>query len=188
MRVSTDTITKILGDINAGRASMGDLLPVVYADLQRLASISRMRHGDGNTLHTTALVHEVAGRLLDHDRTDWKSRAHFFAASAQAMRQVLTDHARRRVRVKRGGGRERVMLSDLPAAGENQVDLLTLHDALSDLGETDERTASVVVFRFFAGMTTREIAHVLGVSESTVESDWRAARAWLSRELERGWA
>ncbi|MCG8406248.1 MAG: ECF-type sigma factor [Phycisphaerales bacterium] len=181
------TITNVLADIRAGRASTTDLLPLVYEDLRKQASSLLRRRRAGHTLQTTVLVHDVAIRLLGQAKPDWQDRIHFFAAAAQAMSQILADYARRKGASKRGGSWKRVALQDgaNPSNSDN-IDLLALHEALQKLGEMDQRMGRVVECRFFTGMKMEEIAQVLSVSISTVESDWSTARAWLSRELRKG--
>jgi len=163
------------------------LIPLVYEELRRLASSYLRRERAGHTLQTTALVHEAYERLADRSRVNWRGRAHFFAAAAQAMRRVLVDHARDRGALKRGGGQQRVTLEGLaefPAGPDLDLeDLIALDRALQKLRELHAREAQVLEYRYFAGMTTREIAAFLEVSERTVRDDWTHARAWLKREL-----
>jgi RNA polymerase sigma factor (TIGR02999 family) len=167
------------------RAARGDgamldaLFPLVYAELRRLARAARAR-GAGETLCTTALVHEAYLKLAPSAGAGWEGRAHFFGAAARAMRQLLVDAARRHGRAKRGGGVREVTLGDDAAAAPARGDeLLALDEALDRLAALDARQARVVELRFFAGLTSQEAAEVLGVSVPTVERDWRAARAWL---------
>jgi len=160
-----------------------DLLPKVYGELRALAA-SYFRGRGANTLQPTALVNEAFLRLAKHDG-EIKDRAHFFAVAATAMRQILTDRARRRRALKRGGPeKERVTLSGI-AAPDGGIDLLVLDDLLSRLAALDERQARLVELRFFAGLTEDEAAESLGVSLRTVQKDWRKARAWLLAELSR---
>ena len=140
-----------------------------------------------HTLQTTALVHEVYLRLLGRTQPTWQNRAHFFAATARAMRQILVDHARGKRSQKRGAQGNKVSLDDVAAAtGVSDLDLLALDDALVALSENDPRKARVVELRFFGGLTREEIAEVLGVTTRTVEREWKFAQAWLRRELTRG--
>jgi RNA polymerase sigma factor (TIGR02999 family) len=164
--------------------ALGALFSCVYDELRRLAH--RVRGGGGGeTLNTTALVHEAYLKLVPSGDLDWSGRAHFFGVAARAMRQVLVDAARRRRAVKRGGGELLVTLDDAPAASTLRIEqLIELDEALHRLGRLDERQVRVVEHRFFAGLTSRETAEALGLSVPTVERDWRAARAWLARELE----
>lgn len=158
------------------------LLPIVYAELRRLAASYLRRERPGHTLQPTALVHEAYVRLIDQRQIDWSNRAQFMGLAAVMMRRILVNHARDRVADKRGGGAEHVPLT---LAGEGigtfEVNILDLHDALTDLGESDPRKAQIVELKFFGGLTTEEIAETLGVSVATVERDWKFARAWLYR-------
>ncbi len=179
-------VTRVLGRVADGhRSAVAQLLPLVYEELRRLAR-SHMRRQSGHTLQATALVHEAYVRLVGQVDVKWEGRAHFFAVAATAMRQILSNHARRKRAAKRGSGRARVTLSEVvdPSSGPD-VDLLALHEALEKLAGLDERQSQLVEMRFFGGMTVAEIAQVLGVSTSTVEKEWVVARAWLSAELRR---
>lgn len=160
--------------------------PLLYDELRSLARAYLRPRGPDAVLQTTALVHEAYVRLLGARDMRWEGRAHFFAVAARAMRQVLASHARALNTTKRGGNRRRVTLSEafIPAQTD-QIDLADLDQALSRLAELDERQLRIVEQRFFAGMRMEEIAYVEGVSVSTVEREWRAARAWLSAELRR---
>ncbi len=192
MKTNPQAITQILFEIRDGRASISDVLPVVYDDLRRRAR-AHLHGRNRSALQTTDLVHEVAGKLLRAAPTDWESRAHFFAIAAKAMRQVLADQAKRRLRLKRGGDWEKIgwdevlvsqsLLADDARSETHTLDLVALNEALSKLSLLDPRMTRVVECRFLVGMTVKEIAHVLSVSVSTVEADWRAAQAWLRREL-----
>jgi RNA polymerase sigma factor (TIGR02999 family) len=158
------------------------LMPLVYEELRALAG-SHFRHQPADhTLQPTALVHEVYVRMIDQANASWRDRAHFFATCALAMRQILTDHARRRGALKRGGDRERVTLAAADGDGEN-LELVALDDILTRLGERNQRQARLVEYRFFGGLSVEEAACALGVSVTTAEKDWRVARAWLSAEL-----
>jgi RNA polymerase sigma factor (TIGR02999 family) len=162
-------------------------MPLVYDELRHLARAYMAREGRDHTLQPTALVHEAFIRLVDQSRVNWQGRSHFRAVGARVMRRILIDHARRRGSAKRGGGLQRVTLGDSllrpPDPEIDLPDLLTLNDALDDLARLDERQARVVELRSFGGLTTAEIAEVLGVSERTVGDDWKHGRAWLKREL-----
>lgn len=180
--------TQVLADLGRGDESAARrLLPMVYAELRALAGSYFRRQEPDHTLQPTALVHEAFVRLVDQDNFQYNDRAHFFAVAATAMRHILTDHARRRRAAKRGGGREQVALDDaVKPAEESLVDLIALDDALKRLAEYDERKHRVVELRFFGGLTVEEAARVMDVSKTTVESEWRAARAWLNHELSQG--
>jgi RNA polymerase sigma factor (TIGR02999 family) len=163
-----------------------DLDALLYSELRALAGDFLGRERSDHTLQPTALVHEAWIRLSAQDGSRWTDRAHFFAIAAQAMRRILIDHARRKRADKRGGDRQRITLaSDItPPLDSNEVDLLAIDEALGRLAELDARQAQVVELRFFAGLTVEEVGQALGVSARTVASEWRLARAWLSRELD----
>jgi RNA polymerase sigma factor (TIGR02999 family) len=160
---------------------------LVYDELRALAHSYLRVRGRRGTLQTTALVHDAFVRLLERTEAEWQSRAHFFAVAAKAMRQILSNHARDMRAAKRGGGWARIALSQVNVASpQRELDVVLLDELLTRLTELDERQSRIVELRFFSGMTVPEIAHVLGVSTSTVEREWRAARAWLSSELRKG--
>lgn len=170
-------------DPSSDRAAQ--FLQTAYQELRGIAD--RMLHEptSGQTLQPTALVHEAFMRLAKQS-DGWANEEHFRAVAAKAMRQILTDHARRRHAAKRGGGWQRITLSDCEKLDPQQdVDLADLDDALTRLHDLDERQARLVELRFFGGMDTEQTARALGVSRRTVELDWRMARAWLMRELTR---
>jgi RNA polymerase sigma-70 factor (ECF subfamily) len=180
--------TRLLNALSANDPSAAErLFALVYDELHALARGYFRRQHHGHTLQPTALVNEAFLRLVDQTSVEWNSRAHFLAVAAQAMRQILIDHARGRIRTKRGGGLCRVAMDEAatPIADAN-LELLSLDEALRKLAALDERQSRIVELRFFGGMTVEEVAHVLGVSKSTVESEWRMARAWLHRELSDG--
>jgi len=179
--------TQILRAIAGGdRSSVDRLLPIVYDQLRALAGHYFRGEAHDHTLQPTALVHEAFVRMVNGPGVAWNDRARFFALAATAMRRILADHARKRRAAKRGGDWQRI---DLDAAvtppTQRPIDIIALDDALTKLQEMDARKHSVVEMRFFAGMTVEEVARVLDVSITTVESDWRAARAWLRAQLER---
>ena len=163
------------------------LTPIVYEELHRLARRYLRRERSGHSLQATALVNEAYMRLADYTRMQWQDHAHFFAVSAQVMRRILVDHARRH-NLKRGRGVLRVPLEDVVvmAPGENaDTDLVALDEALIGLTSIDPRKAQIVEMRFFGGLTVEEIGEVLKVSTGTIKRDWRAAKAWLYQELTR---
>jgi RNA polymerase sigma factor (TIGR02999 family) len=170
-----------------GRGDTGaleQLVPIVYAELRRVAARQLRRERDGHSLQPTALVHEAYLRLVDQRQVHWQNRAHFFAVSAQVMRRILVDHARRRKAAKRGDDVERVALDqDVAALQPDTISVLVLDDALARLERVDPSLARIVELRAFGGLTIDESAHVLKVSASTAKRDWRTARAWLVREL-----
>ncbi len=180
------SVTALLGDWSRGDSRALDcLLPLVYAELRRIAA-RQLRNERGNhTLQPTALVHEVYLRLVDQREVDWQGRAHFFGVAARVMRRILVDHARRRGALKRGEGVQRVSIDEVSeVAGSNEVPLLGLDRALSRLEEMDPQLVRIVELRAFAGLTIDEAALVLKVSPSTAKREWRTAKAWLNRELE----
>jgi len=188
---SQSEITAILlalqGDEAGRREYNNQLFEHVYNDLHRVASDLMHLQRVDHTLQPTAIVHEAYLRLVDQTRTDWQDRAHFFRTAARAMRQILVNHERNRSAAKRGGGGQKVTLSDKLAVGtKKDVAVLELDEALTRLAKLDERMAQVVELRVFAGMTVVEAAYVLGVSERTVHEDWRVAKIWLRRELSGG--
>jgi RNA polymerase sigma-70 factor (ECF subfamily) len=178
-------VTQILDELDYGdRSAAARLFPFVYDELRSLAGRMLRRETPDCLLQPTELVHEAFLKLIDQTRVSWQGRTHFLAVAAQAMRRVLVDHARRRNRLKRGGGRTRIFCDDeLTVSAKNDADVLDVDAALVRLAELDPRNASIVEMRFFAGMTIDEIATALALSKSTVEKEWMAVRAWLRREL-----
>lgn len=178
-------VTAILEAADAGdRSRLDALVPDVYEELRRLAAAYMRKERETHTLQATALANEAYVRLADETKVRWRGRAQFLAIAARSMRQILVDHARRHGAEKRGAGLARVTLSDTTATfGQPVLDLLDLDDALTKLGALDERKARVVELRFFAGLSAREAAEALDVSETTVDDDWALARAWLRRRL-----
>jgi RNA polymerase sigma factor (TIGR02999 family) len=166
--------------------ALARLTPLVYNELHRVAGAYMRREHAGHTLQTTALVNEAYIRLVDSSRVRWQNRAHFFAIAAQLMRRILVDFARSRGYQKRGGAWKRVTLVDgLGAAANVDCDLIAIDDAIEDLAKLDPRKARVVELRFFGGLSLEETAEALQVSTDTIGRDWRAAKAWLKRELQR---
>lgn len=185
MHVSADETTRLLSQIGQGdAAAAARLLPKVYDELRSLAAAYFRRQRGDHTLQPMALVHEAYLKLINQTAAQWNDRAHFFAVAARAMRQILVNHALARKAEKRGGGAPRMFLSDevAPTAARD-FDPLALDEGLKKLAAFDERKAQVVELRFFSGLSVEEVAHVLNVSKTTVEGDWRMARAWLSKEL-----
>ena len=178
-------ITKLLVDWSNGREeALGELLPVVYGELRRVARRSLRRERPNHTLSGTALVNEVYLQLVDQAAVQWQNRAHFFGIAANLMRQILVQHARRHQTAKRGGGQYLLALDeDAVVTPERPVDLVALDEALSNLAERDERKSRIVELRFFGGLSTEETAEVLDISPRTVKREWRLAKAWLYHEL-----
>jgi len=177
-------ITGLLDDWSRGdRRALDRLLPVIYAELRRIAVRQLRREREGHTLQPTALVHEAYLRLVEQHSVGWQNRAHFFGVAAQVMRRILVDHARRQGAKKRGNGVQCVPLEDVAAAPSDQVPLLALDHALGRLEKLDPGLARIVELRAFGGLTIDEAAQVMNVSASTAKREWRTARAWLTREL-----
>lgn len=180
--------TRLLADLGQGNPDAAQrLLPLVYDELRGLAERYFRRQRADHTLQPTALVHEAFLKLVDQTQARWQDRAHFFAVAAIAMRHILVNHAVARNAQKRGGGQARLALHNgLEPADQMEFDALAVDEALKKLAAFDPRKAQVVELRFFSGLAVDEVAEVLGVSKSTIEADWRMARAWLSRELAGG--
>jgi len=179
-------VTRIMSAIDQGDPRAAEqLLPLVYGELRKLAAQKLAQEAPGQTLQATALVHEAYVRLVDGEKVhDWNSRGHFFAAAAEAMRRILVEQARRKGRLKRGGGKERLDIDEVEIAFEGPADdVLALDEALVRLAQKHPEKAELVKLRYFAGLTVDEAAKVLGVSTSTVDRHWTYARAWLFREL-----
>ena len=179
-----DAVTTLLVRWRQGdKAAMDDILPIVYDELRRLAR-ARLKADPAQSLQATALVHEVYLRLVDRAYTTIHDRTHFFALAARVMRQVLADHARRRIAGKRGGGVTIIGIDDAtPVAKTRGIDVVALDEALEHLNSFDERLCRMVELRFFAGLTIDETAEALNVSAATVERDWTVAKAWLHQRL-----
>ena len=178
-------ITHILNAIQQGRATAAeDLLPLVYDELRRLATRKMANEAAGHTLQPTALVHEAWLRLAASNQQNWKNRAHFFGAAAEAMRRILVDHARRKQSLKRGGGVEHEELQDSALVLLAPPDeLLAVHEALDELSREDSLAAELVKLRYFVGMTMEEAALALGLRKRTAEDLWTYARVWLRRQI-----
>ena len=181
-------VTLYLQQMEQGDSGAVDrVLPLVYQDLRRMADQLFREQWRNHTLQPTALVHEAYMRLVRSGDASWESRRHFLRVAAMAMRQLLTDYARRNDAQKRFGQRQRVVLEESDEPSEEQgTDLVELDEALAELSRLDERQARVVELRFLAGLTIQETAEVLEVSERTVSLDWTMARAWLERRLAEG--
>jgi RNA polymerase sigma factor (TIGR02999 family) len=179
-----DDVSAMLRAWSAGdERALDGLTPIVYAELRRLAHRYMSRERSDHSLQTTALVNEAYIRLVDYKRMQWQNRAHFFAASAQLMRRILVEHARRH-NLKRGRGIRHVSFDEaVMVGGDPAVDLVALDDALDALARVDPRKVRVVEMRFFGGLSVEETALVLKVSPVTVRRDWSSAKIWLYREL-----
>jgi len=182
---NTETVTQLLLAWSDGDASaLERLLPYVETELRRLASYHMRREKAGHTLQTTALVNELYLKLVDQTQAKWQNRAHFFAVSAQLMRRILVDYARRQLRSKRGGGVSDVTLDEaVIISKEKSEDILSLNDALDRLAKLDPFKARIVELRHFGGLSVEETAEVLKISEVTVMRHWALAKSWLRREV-----
>ncbi|MEO5716967.1 MAG: sigma-70 family RNA polymerase sigma factor [Chthoniobacterales bacterium] len=178
-------ITQLLAHWSAGDAdAAAHLMPVVYAELRRLARQYLYRERGDHTLQPTALVHEVYLRLAGQKNVQWENRAQFFAIASRLMRRILVDHARAHVAQKRGGHAEKVELSEALLPPEERAEnLLALDDALTQLATVHERKSRVVELRFFGGLTVEETAEAMGLNSATVRRDWTFAKAWLHRTI-----
>ncbi len=172
---------------NGDEAALGQLMPLVYNELRKVAARHLRRQRPNHTLQTTDLVNEAYMRLIDSSQVRWQNRAHFFAVSAQLMRRILVDFARERNNLKRGGGAQQVSLDEgLVVAPERGADLLALDEALTRLAALNARQAQVVELRYFGGLNEEETAEALKVSLRTVQRDWNLARLWLYQALTQG--
>ena len=179
-------VTQILSRIESGDPSAAEqLLPLVYEELRKLAAAKLAQEKPGQTLQATALVHDAYIRLVDVEKAQhWDSRGHFFAAAAEAMRRIVIENARRKQRLKHGGGLERLDLDEVEAVAKAPPDdLLALDDALSKLERLEPAKAGVVKLRYFVGVSVEEAATALGISYATAKRHWAYARAWLFAEL-----
>jgi RNA polymerase sigma factor (TIGR02999 family) len=185
MTPTSHEITQLLLAWSEGdKQALDRLVPLVYDELRRLARSYMRKERAGQSLQTTALIHEAYLRLIDANRAQWRDRAHFFGVAARLMRQILVARARERGCQKRGGGAQQVSLDEAMVIDERlDEDLVALDEALAELAEFDARKAQVVELRFFGGLTEKEIAEALDVSTETVRRDWRLARSWLRRKL-----
>ncbi|MBZ5571560.1 MAG: sigma-70 family RNA polymerase sigma factor [Acidobacteriia bacterium] len=184
---SSSQVTELLVRWRSGdREALDALMPLVYAELHRLANHYLQRERSDHTLQSTALVHEAYVRLVGQNPPEWQNRSHFFGVAAQLMRQILVDYARSHRADKRGGGVCKLTLLDAEAQPQPvDVDVIALDDALRALAEMDPQQSRVVELKFFAGLSNEDTSEVLGISPSTVKREWITARAWLFRELDR---
>ena len=182
---SPKDVTRMLLDWSHGdEQALDRLMPVVYDELHRLAKRCLRRESSGHTLQATALVNEAYLKLIQQSEVEWQNRAHFFAIAARLMRRILVDHARNHQASKRGGPARKLSLDEAIGVAEAQeVDLIALEDALTELARLDPEQGRLVELRFFGGLTIEEVAEVLGVSPATVKREWNMAKAWLYREI-----
>jgi RNA polymerase sigma factor (TIGR02999 family) len=181
-------VTRILAAIEKGDVrAVDELFPLVYQELRQLAAQRISKEKPGQTLQATALVHEAYLRLVGAEGQRWSGRRHFFSAAAEAMRRILIENARRKKRIRHGGGWQRVDLDKAKLVGEKSSDeLIALDEALERLSEEDKEAAELIKLRFFAGLTMEQAAEVLGMAQRTAERNWAYARAWLYKELSNG--
>lgn len=181
-------VTRILNAIEGGDTRAADeLLPLIYEELRLLAAQKLSHEPPGQTLQATALVHEAYIRLVGASSQGWNSRGHFFGAAAEAMRRILVENARRKRRLKRGGGQHRIELDDAVLAIDEPLDdIIALDEALSKLAEEDREVCELVKLRYFAGLTLQQTAEILGIPRRTADRHWAYARAWLYQEVTDG--
>ena len=177
-------LTQLLDADSGDPKAAEELLPLVYEELRRLAAHKMATERSGHTLQATALVHEAYLRLVQESRQQWQNRSQFFAVAAETMRRILVDRARRRQSLKRGGNFERTEVDflELPVAADDSL-VLRVHEALDELAAEDPVKAEVVKLKFFVGLTSDEIAAILGVNEKTVRRHWSFAKAWLVQNM-----
>jgi RNA polymerase sigma factor (TIGR02999 family) len=179
-------VTRLLESIGRGDPLAADeLLPVVYHELRRLAAHKMASEAPGQTLQPTALVHEAWLKLVGQEDRKWQDKNNFFAAAAEAMRRILVDIARRKRTQRHGGGQQRIDLSEVSVAVDNDDQMLAVNEVLEKLALVDRQKAELVKLRYFVGMTIEETARVLGISEGTAKRHWAYARAWLFAEMKR---
>lgn len=181
-------ITELLIKWNGGdREALDRLLPLVYRELHKIASRHMRRESAEHTLDTTSLVHEAYLKLIDQTRANWQNRSQFYGVSANIMRRILLDHARKRLRQKRGGGAFRISLDDgsIDVSDERAQELVALDEALTRLASEDPEKAKLVELRYFGGLSIEETAEVMGIGTATVIRHWRTAKAWLYKEIVR---
>jgi RNA polymerase sigma factor (TIGR02999 family) len=183
MEAAPDGVTQLLINWrNGDKAALDQLTPLVYEELRRLARAFMGRERQNHTLQTSALINEAYLKLVDQDETNWQNRAHFFAVAAQIMRHILVDHARSYGYEKRGAGAQRVGLDDVRVFSEERAgELVALDEALTNLATVDPRKSRIVELRFFGGLNIDDTAGVMELSPTTVQREWRAAKAWLQR-------
>lgn len=180
----TREVTRLLQNLNEGKSNVvDDLIPLVYAELRKLAAYYLKSERIGHTLQPTALVHEAFLKLVEQE-TQWQNRSHFFAMAANLMRRILVDYARQHKADKRGGEAEKISIDDaFIFVKEKPAQMIALDDALNELAKIDERRSKVVELKFFGGLTNDEIAELLGVHSNTILRDWNLARAWLKTQI-----
>jgi RNA polymerase sigma factor (TIGR02999 family) len=186
MSVSHELTQLLISWGQGDQSAIDQLMPLVRTELRRLARNYMARENPGHTLQTSALINEAYIRLVDQQNVPWQNRNHFFAVAAQVMRHILIDHARAHLYAKRGGGAHKVSLDEVEAStSQRAVELLALDDSLNSLAALDPRKSQIIELRFFGGLTIEETAEAMNISPITVTREWRTARAWLRREIEK---
>jgi RNA polymerase sigma factor (TIGR02999 family) len=185
MNAAAKGVTQLLRAWQSGDPdALNKLIPLVHEELHRIASRHMKNERRSHTLQTTALVNEAYEKLVEHKEMQWKDRTHFFAIAAQIMRRILIDHARKRLSAKRQGGLQRISLDQVALVSEPRAEeLMALDHALSELEKLDPQKSRIVELKFFAGLTTQEIAEMEQVSTSSIEREWRTAKAWLYKAM-----
>jgi RNA polymerase sigma-70 factor (ECF subfamily) len=185
MTALPNEVTQLLIDwSNGDQAALDELIPLVHAELRRLARHYMAQENSAHTLQTSALINEAYIRLIDQQHMPWQNRAHFFGVAAQVMRHILIDHARKHCYAKRGGGARKVPLEEAMIVNDQRAEeLVALDDALKDLAALDPRKSRIIELRFFGGLSIEETAEALQISPITVTREWRSAKAWLRREM-----
>lgn len=188
MKPSPNEVTRLLLNwSNGDRAALDKLVPLVYDELRRLAHHYMLQERAGHTLQTTALVNEAYVRLIDQNSVHWQGRAHFFAIAAKMMRRILVDYARSRRYAKRGGDARQVSFDEAAIVSrEKGAELMAVDEALDDLTKHDVRKGQIVELRFFGGLNIEETAEVMEISPTTVQREWRSAKAWLYQAIREG--
>ncbi len=178
-------MTQLLKSLQTGdKTVLDELFPLVYSELKQLAAIQLRNERENHTLQPTALVHEAYLRLIEQHSVDWQNRAHFFSIASEMMRRILVNHAVNHEAKKRGGGETKIALDEAVSfANKQEIDLINLDAALTDLAKLDLRQARIVEMKFFGGLSTEEIASILEISERTVKREWRSAKIWLFEQL-----
>lgn len=187
-RAAPEEVSQLLKEWSDGdEAALDKVMPIVYQELRRLAHHYMRRERPGHTLQTTALVNEAYMRLADYKKMRWQSRAHFFAVAAQVMRRILVEQARSKNFAKRGGGAQKISLDETAVISPGRsTEVIAVDDALTELESWDPRKGKIVELRFFGGLSIEETAEVLKVSPTTVQREWRSAKAWLYRAISEG--
>jgi RNA polymerase sigma factor (TIGR02999 family) len=186
MNPQIDVTTLLTAWSKGDQSALNKVMPLVYAELHRIARRAWSQQQNNNTLQPTALINEAYLRLANVESASFQDRCHFFAVASTAMRQILVNHAKNRLSGKRGSGRPNVSLDEVePAVHQEAAEIVALHEALQALQAVDPRKSSVVEMRYFGGLSIEETAEALGVSIATVNRDWRLARSWLIREMNR---